>query len=82
VQGEAAVRGALEQFLGLNLPITMTVRHVFQNGNTGLAVADWTITGTGPDGSEMALAGTTADVAVYDEQHGRRYVIDNPFGTA
>jgi ketosteroid isomerase-like protein len=82
VQGEAAVRGALEQFLGLNLPITMTVRHVFQNGNTGLAVADWTITGTGPDGSEMALAGTTADVAVYDEQHGWRYVIDNPFGTA
>ncbi|WP_168626129.1 MULTISPECIES: nuclear transport factor 2 family protein [unclassified Cryobacterium] len=82
VQGEAAVRGALEQFLGLNLPITMTVRHVFQNGNTGLAVADWTINGTGPDGSEMALAGTTADVAVYDEQHGWRYVIDNPFGTA
>lgn len=82
VQGEAAVRGALEQFLGLNLPITMTVRHVFQSGHTGLAIADWTIDGTGPDGSEIALAGTTADVAVYDEQHGWRYVVDNPFGTA
>ena len=82
VQGEAAVRAALEQFLGLNLPITMTVRHVFQNGNTGLAIADWTINGTGPDGSEIALAGTTADVAVFDEQHGWRYSVDNPFGTA
>lgn len=82
VQGEAAVRGALEQFLGMNLPIRMTLRYVFQNGNTGLAVADWTINGTGPDGSKTALAGTTADVAVYDEKHGWRYVIDNPFGTA
>lgn len=82
VTGEAAVRGSLEQFLGLKLPITMTVRHVFQSGNTGLAIADWTITGTGPDGSEINLAGTTADVAVHDDQHGWRYVVDNPFGTA
>lgn len=82
VQGEAAVRGALEQFLGLNLPIAMSVRHVFSSGNTGLAVADWTITGTAPDGSAIALAGTTADVAGYDDEHGWRYLIDNPFGTA
>jgi ketosteroid isomerase-like protein len=82
LRGEANVRGALEQFLAINLPITMTVRNVFQSGNTGLAVADWTISGTGPDGSEVALAGTTADVATYDAEHGWRYVIDNPFGTA
>lgn len=82
VQGEAAVRGALEQFLGLNLPIKTTVRHVFSRGGTGLAIADWTINGTAPDGSEIALAGSTADVASYDEERGWRYVIDNPFGTA
>ncbi|MFF2372148.1 YybH family protein [Agromyces sp. NPDC058110] len=82
VQGESAVRGALEQFLGLALPITMTVRHVFRSGDTGLAIADWSITGTAPDGSDVALAGTTADVAVFDEQHGWRYAVDNPFGTA
>lgn len=81
VTGEAAVRGALEQFLALDLPISMTVRHVFESGGTGLAIADWTITGTGPDGSEIALAGTTADVAVFDEEHGWRYAVDNPFGT-
>jgi ketosteroid isomerase-like protein len=82
VEGEGNVRGALEQFLAINLPITMTVRHVFQKGNTGLAVADWTINGTGPDGSEVALAGTTADVATYDAEHGWRYVNYNPFATA
>ncbi len=82
IQGEDNVRGALEQFLSLNLPITMNVRYVFQHGTTGLAVADWTISGTGPDGSEVSLAGTTADVAAYDDELGWRYVIDNPFGTA
>lgn len=81
VAGEAGVRGALEQFLALNLPIEMVVRHVFASGDIGLAIADWSIVGTGPDGSEVALSGTTADVAVYDEEHGWRYAVDNPFGT-
>lgn len=81
VTGDVAVRGALEQFLGLNLPITMTVRRTFESEGVGLAVADWTITGTGPDGSDVAIAGTTADVAVYSEEHGWRYAVDNPFGT-
>ncbi|WP_413354596.1 YybH family protein [Microbacterium sp. 1P06AB] len=82
VTGPEDVRSALEQFLSLNLPITMTVHRVFQSGNTGLAIAAWTIEGTGPDGSSVNLTGTTADVATYDENHGWRYVIDNPFGTA
>ncbi|MBO9625219.1 MAG: nuclear transport factor 2 family protein [Microbacterium sp.] len=82
VSGEAAVRAALEGFLGLNLPITMTVRRTFESNGIGLAVADWSITGTGPDGSDIALAGTTADVAVHDAEHGWRYAVDNPFGTA
>lgn len=77
MQGEAVVRIPLERFLGMNLPISMTVRYVFQKGNTGLAIADWTVNGTDPDGLEIALADTTANVAVYDEQLGWRYVIDN-----
>ena len=58
-------------------------------GTTGTTLSEATDTltdptgaGTGPDGSELALAGTTADVARFDEEHGWRYVIDNPFGTA
>lgn len=82
VAGADAIRGALTQFLSLNLPITMNVRHVFQSGSTGLVVADWTLAGTGPDGSDVNLGGTTSDVAIYDEEHGWRYAIDNPFGTA
>ncbi|MFF2276262.1 YybH family protein [Agromyces sp. NPDC058126] len=82
VQGVEPVRAALEQFLALNLPITMSVRHTFASGSTGLTIADWTMHGTGPDGSEIALGGSTSDVAVFDEAAGWRFVIDNPFGTA
>ncbi|WP_347345355.1 nuclear transport factor 2 family protein [Microbacterium sp.] len=76
------VRGALEQFLSLQLPIAMTPRHAFESGTVGLVVADWTIEGVAPDGSPVSLAGQTADVAVHDEAGGWRYAIDNPFGTA
>ena len=76
------VRAGLEQFIGLGGPITMSVRNVFVNGAVGLVVADWTLDGTAPDGSPVSLAGATADVAVFDETHGWRIAIDNPFGTA
>lgn len=77
------VRGALEQFLSLQLPIAMTPRHAFESGTVGLVVADWTIEGVALDGSPVSLAGQTADVAVHDEAGGWRYAIDNPlFGTA
>ncbi|UOQ90955.1 nuclear transport factor 2 family protein [Agromyces endophyticus] len=80
VEGDA-VRSALEQFLALQLPITMRTKHAFVSGDTGLVTAEWSIAGVGPDGSEVSLWGVTADVARHDEQHGWRYVVDNPFGT-
>ncbi|WP_100812106.1 MULTISPECIES: nuclear transport factor 2 family protein [unclassified Microbacterium] len=82
VQGADQVRAALESFLGIDLPISLTVRHTFVAGATGLAVADWKIEGTGPDGAAVSLSGSTADVATLDEAKGWRYTIDNPFGTA
>jgi ketosteroid isomerase-like protein len=81
VQGEESVRGALEYFLSLQLPISMTVRNSFVSGTTGLVVADWSLAGTGPDGSEVSLGGSTSDVAVFSEEAGWRFLIDNPFGT-
>lgn len=82
LSGEVAIRGGLEQFLAVNLPIEMNVRHVYQSGNYGLGITDWNINGTGPDGSEVSMSGSTSDVAVYDEEHGWRLLIDNPNGTA
>ena len=80
LQGEGA-KGALEQFLALRLPISMTVRHAFEANEIGLVIVDWSISGTGPDGSPVELEGTTADVARRGAD-GWKFVIDNPFGTA
>lgn len=80
VAGEAA-DGAQEQFLGLGLPIALTTRHVLVKDDIALVIADWTITGTGPDGNAVDLAGTTADV-LRNGPDGWKFVIDNPFGTA
>ncbi|WP_426621256.1 YybH family protein [Microbacterium sp. As-52] len=76
------VRAGLEQFLGLGGQIRMTPRHVFVSGAVGLVISDWALDGAAPDGSPISLAGSTSDVAVFDETHGWRVAIDNPFGTA
>lgn len=72
---------AQERFLALGLPIDMTVRHLYVNGDIALVVADWTISGTGADGNEVNLSGTTADVLRRGDD-GWKFAIDNPFGTA
>jgi len=81
VTGTEAVKGALAGYLSLNLPISMEVVHVFESGTVGLAIAEWSISGTGPDGSAVELGGRTSDVAVFDHEFGWRFAIDNPFGT-
>ncbi|WP_457027959.1 YybH family protein [Kitasatospora sp. P5_F3] len=60
----------------------MPVRHTYTADEIALLVVDWTITGTGPDGSPVDLTGTATDVARRGPDGYWRYLIDNPFGTA
>jgi ketosteroid isomerase-like protein len=82
VEERAAVRDALAQFVALGVPFNLSIRRVFAVGDTALVIGDWTMTGTGPDGSDVDLAGTTADVVRRQPDGSWRYLIDNPFGTA
>ncbi|MEW9515466.1 YybH family protein [Streptomyces tubercidicus] len=72
---------ALEHFLALKLPITMTVRNVYAIDDLALVVTDWSISGTGPDGSPVELSGSSADV-LRNGPDGWKFAIDVPFGTA
>ena len=74
------VRGALEQFLAIGLPITMNVRNVYTNGDIALVIADWSLKGTAADGTAVDMSGSTADVA-HRGPDGWKFLIDNPFGT-
>ena len=75
-----AVRQALQGFLAIGLPIEMTVRHVYEAGDTALLVVDWAIRGTGADGRAVDMAGTGTDVVARGAGGRWHYRIDNPFG--
>jgi ketosteroid isomerase-like protein len=62
VQGLENIKQALMGFLALKLPIQLTVRRVYENGDVRLCVADWSMAGQGPDGKD-----------VNSEEHRRRW---------
>lgn len=74
-------RAALGAFVAMGLPITLSRRHSLVVGDIALLVYDWAIEGVAADGNEVTLSGSTADVLRRGE-HGWRFVLDNPFGTA
>ncbi|MGH1415693.1 MAG: YybH family protein [Pelagimonas sp.] len=53
---------------------------VFVSGDTGLHIAPWTMTATGPDGSEIAQSGLSVAVFRRQQDGTWKMVIDNPHG--
>jgi ketosteroid isomerase-like protein len=49
-------------------------------GDIALVIADWSLMGTGVDGSEVDMSGGTGDVACRGPD-GWKFIVDNPFGT-
>jgi len=69
-------------FLALKLPIQLTVRHVYENGDIGFCTADWSIAGKAPDGKDVKVGGTSVEVVKKTSSGNWVYVIDSPYGTA
>lgn len=74
-------RKAVEGFVGLGLPISLSVRRLYVSGDLALGIADWTLKGTAADGNQVDLSGTTADILRRGDD-GWKFALDNPFGTA
>ena len=81
VQGLENIKQTLMGFLALKLPIQLTVRRTYESGDVGLCVADWSIAGKGPDGKDVKLGGTSAEVVRKTSGGNWVYVIDSPYGT-
>ncbi|MCX4779722.1 YybH family protein [Streptomyces sp. NBC_01264] len=77
---EDARRAANAQFLGLGVPIALTLRHTYVCDDIALLIGDFVISGTGPDGSPVHQEGSATDVARRGPDGRWRYVIDNPSG--
>ncbi|MFJ1706779.1 YybH family protein [Kitasatospora sp. NPDC088346] len=74
-------RAANAEFLALGLPIRLTLRHAYVNGDLALLIGDYLIEGTAPDGTPVHDRGTATDVARRGADGVWRYAIDNPPGT-
>jgi uncharacterized protein (TIGR02246 family) len=80
VTGTEALREAFNGFLALKPTFELEVKKVFRAGDIALSFADWTLTGTGPDGETISMSGQGSDV-LRELQAGRwLFVIDNPYG--
>jgi uncharacterized protein (TIGR02246 family) len=79
-RGHTAIRHALAQFLALKG--TMQVRTVFVIHGTGIALlrGQWTLTGTGPDGSPVRMVGQSVEIARQQPTGDWLLAIDHPFG--
>jgi len=82
VQGLENIKKALMGYLALKLPIQLTVRHVYENGDIGFCTADWSIAGKAPDGKDVKVGGTSVEVVKKTAGGNWVYVIDSPYGTA
>jgi len=80
VHGKDAVREVLTGFLALRGTAKVETRRIVEGPDLALVVSDWTLDGTGLDGTPASLSGTTADV-VRKQPDGRWLIaLDNPFG--
>jgi len=79
--GLAAIREGNQQFLALRPRFELRVAQVLVAGDLALLLSPWSMTGTGPDGAELASRGTTSDVVRRQPDGTWRFIIDNPLGS-
>jgi len=81
--GSDQIRSGLSGFMALNPKITFQgTTDVVISGDIALVSNNWRMTGTAPDGSEVADDGLSADVVRRQSDGSWLVLIDQPRGTA
>jgi uncharacterized protein (TIGR02246 family) len=80
VSGLAAIREALQGLLALRPKMVVQIQQIAKTTDLALLHGQWSVRGTGPDGSEVSMAGRTADVMRRRAEGDWRFVIDDPYG--
>jgi uncharacterized protein (TIGR02246 family) len=80
VSGHAAIRNSLGQFLALKGHMDLKIDRIVLAQDIALLFSSWALNGTGPDGTAVAMAGQTSDVARRQADGSWLFVIDNPQG--
>jgi uncharacterized protein (TIGR02246 family) len=82
VTGREAIRDALGAFLALQPRMTGKIEKTLRTSDIALVANRWTLTGTGPDGDPVELAGVSADVLRRREDGRWGIAVDDPWGSA
>jgi uncharacterized protein (TIGR02246 family) len=77
VSGTDAIREVLGVFLAFQGTLTMH-KKVVAAGDIALVKGSWSLTGTGPDGSEVNLSGESTEIVRRQADGTWLYVIDIP----
>jgi ketosteroid isomerase-like protein len=80
VTGRDAIRAELERFAALRPRMTGAVQKVLEAGDTALVAYRWSLSGTGPDGEQVRLGGTSSDVLRRRPDGSWGVLIDDPYG--
>ena len=80
VTGTAAIREALAGFLSLKPVISIDTTLLGEADDIALMTSRWRLTGTGPDGSPVELAGNSIEVARWQPDGSWLFVVDRPYG--
>jgi uncharacterized protein (TIGR02246 family) len=81
VSGLDAIRPALERFIALKPAMTGSIEKVLEADDVALVVNRWTLTGSGPDGAPIELAGVSSDVMRRQQDGSWRILVDDPWGS-
>lgn len=78
--GRTSLREALAGFIALKPTLTSEKHAIVQARDVALYCSRWALRGTGPDGKEVLMTGSSADV-LRRQADGRWLIaIDNPWG--
>ena len=78
VTGHAAIKHALDAFVAMKPTIQMNVTAVVRSGDIAVLYNDWSLTGTGPDGSKVKDSGRAIEIVRRQADGTWRFVIDDP----
>jgi uncharacterized protein (TIGR02246 family) len=78
IEGLESIGQSMKEFLTLQPTIDLQTKSVLRSGDTALVLSGWTLTGTGPDGSAVEMAGNSTVVLRQQADNTWRMVIDDP----
>lgn len=79
-RGRQEVRAALEEFLGMKGTLAFETKVALTVGDLAYLSGTWQLTGKDPDGNDLTMGATTAEVVRRQSDGTWRYVLDNAWG--